>query len=107
MTNMHTIINTLLTNSTKVIERLTSEYAEAFDVDGYDENKEQWVVSNFDYMLSYTDENGFIFEVYMISKDNTGTWYVQTDDADIMIELPEKSFASELTLFKQIPFKFD
>jgi hypothetical protein len=109
MKNMQTLVDTLLANSIQTIIPLTEEYALEHDIDGYCSIFEkQWIMTNHNYSLIYTDDDGYICDANIISKVDATTWHIELfDGREIEIENGSYCSSCDLSLFKKSSFNLN
>ena len=102
---MNELIETLLGNEIKVIEVLTEKLSNEMEIDWFDDTKKQWIVTNYDYMIVYTDDNGYITDVAGFEQVGD-KWYLVTFAED-KIDIQDSRYTAvcDLSMFKKVSFK--
>jgi hypothetical protein len=80
--NMNELIEKLLAK--EIIKPMTVECSDDFG--WYDDNQKQYIVIDFDFMVTYCNDDGYITDLEGFGKDSENNWYGYTFD-DSMIEL--------------------
>lgn len=78
--NIQEFVSNLLTNSERILEPVTEQNADLLKVQkSFDDSfKNQWLFINHSYLITYTDDDGNIHEVYLISKETDDIWSIET-----------------------------